>query len=137
MRLCVHAPLVQVRQHYEADQAVLRGLRMGLRDVTMRLLGDRRWRDFAMPGVRVAGALPLQGTCAAGELTPAVRQALYGLKAVIKASRKGTAWPGACTARLALQLQWHPTVLPGRAVWLGMQDHRAVLARCCVHVCAP
>uniref|UniRef100_A0A7S3R8I7 Bromo domain-containing protein n=1 Tax=Dunaliella tertiolecta TaxID=3047 RepID=A0A7S3R8I7_DUNTE len=38
-----------MRQRYEADQAALRGLRMGLRDVTLRLLGDRRWRDFAAP----------------------------------------------------------------------------------------
>jgi hypothetical protein len=43
-----------MRQRYEADQAALRALRMGLRDVTLRLLGDRRWRDFAMPGVLFA-----------------------------------------------------------------------------------
>jgi len=33
----------------EADVAALRSLRMGLRDVTTRLLCDRRWRAFAEP----------------------------------------------------------------------------------------
>ena len=34
---------------YEADVAVLRDLRMGLRDVTTKLLMERRWRAFAEP----------------------------------------------------------------------------------------
>lgn len=33
----------------QADVAALRALRMGLRDVTTRLLCDRRWRAFAEP----------------------------------------------------------------------------------------
>lgn len=40
----------QARERYEEDAAVLRALRMGLRDVTLRLLGDRRWRLFREPG---------------------------------------------------------------------------------------
>ena len=34
---------------YEADVAVLRELRMALRDVTTKLLIERRWRAFAEP----------------------------------------------------------------------------------------
>lgn len=53
----------QLRQRHEADQAALRELRMGMRDVTLRLLRDRRWKLFAGPGARgrggVARALPV------------------------------------------------------------------------------
>jgi hypothetical protein len=43
------AKLAQQRQAYEADAAVVRALRMALRDVTTRMLCDRRWRRFAEP----------------------------------------------------------------------------------------
>ena len=34
---------------YDADVALVRELRMGLREVTTRLLTERRWRAFAEP----------------------------------------------------------------------------------------
>lgn len=34
---------------YEADVRLVRELRMGLREITTRLLTDRRWRAFAEP----------------------------------------------------------------------------------------
>ena len=46
MRLAAEAASVAA---YEADVAVLRDLRMGLRDVTTKLLMERRWRAFAEP----------------------------------------------------------------------------------------
>lgn len=39
----------EARAAYEADGAVLRTLRMALREVVTRLLGDRRWRSFQEP----------------------------------------------------------------------------------------
>ena len=46
MRLAAEAASVA---SYEADVAVLRELRMALRDVTTKLLLERRWRAFAEP----------------------------------------------------------------------------------------
>ncbi len=46
MRLTAEAASVA---SYEADVAVLRELRMALRDVTTKLLLERRWRAFAEP----------------------------------------------------------------------------------------
>ena len=47
-----HRPLppLQALQQYEDDQATLRSLRMGLRQVTLRLLNNKRWKAFWMPG---------------------------------------------------------------------------------------
>ena len=45
-------PLIQARQRYEEDQHVVRQLRMAMRDGTTRLLSDRRWRWFWLPGER-------------------------------------------------------------------------------------
>ena len=44
-----HSPL-QALQQYEDDQATLRSMRMGLRHVTLRLLNNKRWKAFCMPG---------------------------------------------------------------------------------------
>lgn len=41
---------MQARQRYEEDQGVLRALRMALRDITCKLLSDKRWRWFHEPG---------------------------------------------------------------------------------------
>ena len=46
MRLATEAASVAA---YEADVAILRELRMALRDVTTKLLVERRWRAFAEP----------------------------------------------------------------------------------------
>lgn len=46
LRLAAEAASVAA---YEADVAVLRELRMALRDVTTKLLIERRWRAFAEP----------------------------------------------------------------------------------------
>jgi hypothetical protein len=43
-------PILQARQRYEDDAAALRALRMCLREVTLRLLADRRWKSFREPG---------------------------------------------------------------------------------------
>lgn len=40
---------LSARRAYEADQAVLRELRMAMRDCLVRLICDRRWKVFAMP----------------------------------------------------------------------------------------
>lgn len=37
------------RVAYERDQGVLRALRQGLREVTYRLIADRRWQTFVQP----------------------------------------------------------------------------------------
>ena len=50
--------VLQQRRQHEADVAVLRELRMALRDVTVRLLRDRRWREFAEPGAPSARLPP-------------------------------------------------------------------------------
>ncbi len=39
----------QLRAEYEADQMTLRLLRMALRDITVQLLSERRWKDFVAP----------------------------------------------------------------------------------------
>ena len=43
------AEAAAARAAWEADQHALRLLRMALRDVTVRLLAGRRWRDWAQP----------------------------------------------------------------------------------------
>lgn len=39
----------EAKGRYDADVAAVRDLRMGLRDVTTKLLCDRRWRSLALP----------------------------------------------------------------------------------------
>lgn len=43
------AAALAARAAYEADQALLRRVRMELRAICVAALADKRWRDFAMP----------------------------------------------------------------------------------------